>query len=228
MGTLVVVIVFVAVVVLAVVQWQLRQKRGEELLAFAFQFGLEYSRTDIRGEALVAPFALFEKGDGRGVENFITGAWQGLPVTEFDYWYYDESTDSEGHRSKTYHYFSCAEAAIGAFCPHLVVGREDPGTWLAGHMGFHDIEFELEEFNRAFWVKCEDRKFANDMIDQRMMNWMLRAGSDWSFEGCGSEVLVYSRRRKPFELIPLLGALKGFLDHVPRVVYELYGPDAAR
>ena len=38
---------------------------------------------------------------------------------------------------------------------------------------FHDIQFESEEFNRDFTVHCEEPKFANDLIDARMMQWLL-------------------------------------------------------
>jgi hypothetical protein len=47
-----------------------------------------------------------------------------------------------------------------------------------------------------------------------------------SFEAC-PVALVYSKRRRPTELIPLLGTLKQFRDQVPRVVYDLYGPGAS-
>ena len=61
-----------------------------------------------------------------------------------------------------------------------------------------------------------------------MMQWLLAAGKEWSFEVSGREILVYCKRRKPLDLLPLLGTAKGFLEHVPRVVYELYGPEAQR
>lgn len=48
--------------------------------------------------------------------------------------------------------------------------------------GLRDIEFESEEFNRAFTVKCDDRRFANALIDGRMMAWLLEDRSRWGFE----------------------------------------------
>jgi hypothetical protein len=219
------VLFIVAVATGAYVQYYLKKKRREEIATMARQLGLSYSRDDIVG-LLGYPFALFRKGDGRGAENLLTGTWQGLPIVEADYWYYDESTDSEGHRSKTYHYFSTAIVKMGAFGSPLTISREDIFTKLADHMGLPDIQFETEEFNQAFNVKCKDRKFANDVIDQRMMQWLLAAGKEWSFEVSGQDILVFCRRRKPMDLLPLLGTAKGFMDHVPRVVYELYGPGA--
>jgi hypothetical protein len=174
-------------------------------------------------ECLGLPFALLRKGDGRKLENVIWGTWQQLDLREFDYSYYEESTDSEGRRTKTWYHFSCAVAPIDAFCMHLTADRENLFTRLADHIGLRDIEFELDEFNKAFNVKCKDRKFANDLIDQRMMRWLLAADRAFNFEVCDRWVLCFCKRRKPAELVPLLGTLKGFHDAVPRVVYELYG-----
>ena len=37
---------------------------------------------------------------------------------------------------------------------------------------------------------------------------------------------MYCKRLKPVELTPLLGSLEGYLDHVPKVAYSLYGDPA--
>jgi hypothetical protein len=197
------------------------KKRREQLAAAAFQLGLEFAVEDPFG-CFTYPFALLTKGDGRGSENVMWGTWQNMPVREFDYWYYDESTDSNGHRSRTYYRFSCAVTDIEAACSHLTIDRENLFTALADHIGLHDIEFESDDFNRAFNVKSKDRKFANDVVDARMMGWLLQADDAFHFEVCGTWLLAFSRKRRPAELIPLLGTLQQFRDHVPRVVYELY------
>jgi hypothetical protein len=214
-------------IVAAYLSYYLKRKRREALALMATQLGLEYSPEDVVG-CLNYPFALLTRGDGRGSENVLSGTWQGVPMTEFDYWYYEESTDSKGHRSKTYYRFSCAVAQIAAQCAHLSLDREGVFTRLADHLGLHDIEFESDDFNRRFNVKCADRKFANDMVDSRMMQWLLGVDGAFRFEASGTWVLCYSSRLRPMDLVPLLGNAKQFLDHVPRVVFELYGSGAAR
>jgi hypothetical protein len=47
---------------------------------------------------------------------------------------------------------------------------------LVGHLGFQDMEFESEDFNRAFRVKGGDREFAYQFVDARMMKWLLSTG----------------------------------------------------
>ena len=92
--------------------------------------------------------------------------------------------------------------------------------------GLRDIEFESEEFNRAFNVKSRDPKFANDVIDARMMQWLLQSGEGYAFEMNGPYVLVYRKRIRPIELTPLLGSLKAYIDHIPKVAYSLHGDPA--
>ena len=204
----------------------LRKKRRQELEVMARQLGLAYSAEDTAG-CLGLPFTLLSKGDGRGTENLLEGVWQDMPIREFDYWYYEESTDSNGHRSKTYYRFSCAVTEVEAAFSPLVVARENVFTRIADSIGLDDIRFELEDFNRAFNVKAKDRKFANDFVDQRMMRWMLEADRGFAFETSGKWLLTYSKRRRPAELVPLLGTLQQFRDQVPRVVYDLYGLPAS-
>src|SRR4029078_7108306 len=95
------------------------------------------------------PFDLLSKGDGRGVENGLWGAWQGIESRLFDCWYYEESTGSKGNRSRTYYRFSCVMSPVDAACSHLTLGRENFFTRMGDHLGLRDIELECEEVDRA-------------------------------------------------------------------------------
>jgi hypothetical protein len=222
---------FVALMVAGVVgaaalSWYLKERRRHELAGMAHQLGLAFSRQDPFG-LLGLPFALFAKGDGRGIENVLHGTWQGLPLKAFDYWYYERSTDPQGRRTKTYHRFNAVITEIDAACSPLRIERENVLTRVADALGFRDIEFETEDFNRAFQVEGKDRKFASDLCDARMMAWLLRDGGSWSYELVGPWVLVSCKRLRPTQLIPLLGTAKGFVERIPRVVFSLYAKDAA-
>ena len=218
-------LIFVLIGLIAIggvaISYYLKQQRIKALAQSAQRLGLSFSAADTVG-CLGFPFALLQKGDGRGTENVMWGTWQGIPLTEFDYWYYEESTDSQGRRSRSYSRFSCAVTEIDAACSALSLARENLFTRLADHVGLHDIEFESDDFNHAFNVKAGDRKFANDLIDARMMTWLLTVDGRFSFEVAGRWVLASSRRLGATELGPLLETVRGFREHVPRVVYELY------
>ena len=216
-----IVVGIVAVIAVAWFGYIAKQRRRDAFALMARQLGLEYSAQDPYG-TLSEPFAFFEKGDGRGVENVLSGTWQGLDVRLFDYWYYDESTDSKGQTSRTYYRFDCVMVPVEAGCPRLTITHENVGTRLANALTFHDIQFESEAFNRDFYVKSSDVKFANDLVDARMMDWLLKHADGFSFEVAGIEALCYQKKLEPIDVVPLLGTAKAFLDHVPRVVYSLY------
>jgi hypothetical protein len=220
--TLVWVLLIVVAVAAAAWSFYAKRKRREALATMARQLGLSYSTEDTQG-CLGLPFALLKRGDGRGTENVLFGTWQAVPMREFDYWYYEESTDSNGHTTRSTYRFSCAVTEVEAALSPLTLTRENVFTRLADSIGLTDVEFELDEFNRAFNVKCKDRKFANDLVDQRMMRWLLGTDGSFEFEASGRWLLVYSKRRRPTELVPLIGTLRQFRDQVPRVVYDLYG-----
>jgi hypothetical protein len=216
----------VLAVAAAAASWYLTQRRRQELAVMARQLGLDFSPEDAQG-CLGLPFALLQEGDERGTENVMWGTWQGMTLRGFDYWYCDESTDAKGHRSKTYHRFSCAVTEMAAACSPVRIVREDVLTRLADAIGLRDIAFELEEFNRAFNVTSKDPRFANALIDQRMMRFLIGTDRGFGFEACGPWLLCYSKRRRATDLIPLFGTLQRFRANVPQVVFSLYGVGAS-
>ena len=217
-------IVLVVAVVAAgfALSFYLKKKRREEIGAFATKHGLQYSAQD-PFHLVGWPFRLFSRGDGRGVENVVWGQWEGKhPVTAFDYWYYTESTDSKGHTSRNYHRFSRAMLEVPAAFPHLEVAREHLFSRLADHMGFEDIELESPEFNRRYTVRATERRFAYELLDARMIEWLVTSDPGYAFEVVGNRVLAYGRRAKAVELPRLVAALTAFRDRVPRVAWTMY------
>lgn len=199
----------------------LKARRREQLRQMAIQFGLEYSPQDPFG-LLGLPFRLFSRGDGRGVENVLWGEWQGVPLRACDYWYYEERTDSEGRRQRAYHRFTCAILEVPAAFPGLSVGPEGVLSRLADALGFRDIEFESEAFNRRYQVSARDRRFAYELLDARMLRWLLSLAGNLSFEVVGSWVMAYQRRVPPAGLVALIGAAAAFRARIPRVALGLY------
>lgn len=201
--------------------YTMKERRRAAFQQMATQLRLTYSEQDPLG-ILGYAFTLLHRGDGQGIENVLYGPWQEVDVVAFDYWYYDESTDSNGATSRSYHRFDCALVPIDADCPRLTIARESLFTAIADALSFHDLEFESEDFNRDFNVRCEVPKFANDLIDARMMAWLMSTGYSHAFEAVGNRVLVAGPRIDPVELTTLLGVARGFVQHVPAVVSSLY------
>jgi hypothetical protein len=201
---------------IAYLAYAMQRRRREGFRQMAAQCGLEYSRNDPLG-LLGYPFTLFSMGDGRAIENVVWGGWQETDVIAFDFMYYEQDG-----KYRTDYRFGCAIVPIGADSPRLMIEHENLMTSLAGALSFPDLQFESEAFNREFRVQCEVPKFANDVLDPRMMEWLLDNGSACTFEAVGDRMLVAGPRIEPAFLSDLLGVARGFAQHVPAVVSSLY------
>ena len=210
----------ILVVLLIYVGFLAKKRRREEFFALSVKLGLRYDQGDPLN-TVDLPFDLFQRGDRRGVENTLYGETGEMRVRLFDYYFVETHSDGKGTSSTTYP-FSCALGEIDADCPHFVLEKEGFLSSLARGLGFRDIETESEEFNRAFKVSSDDRRFAFAMLDPRMMAWLMDEGGIAQYEVMGPLVLCYVKRIKPPEYENLLEVLRRFRTHVPDVVASLY------
>jgi hypothetical protein len=224
-GVIILLVIGFAVLAVALIYlgWRAARRRREALFQLATRLGLAYSIED-PFDTTSLPFNLFGQGDRRGAENVIHGEVGGMRVRLFDYWYEVTEHNSDGPDTTSTYRFSCALAEIEADCPHLVIDKEGVLSRLARHVGVHDIEFESEEFNRAFKIASADRRFAFAFIDAGMMAWLLDEGGVARFEVVGPLALCYVDLVKPAEYENLLEVLRRFRSHVPSVVSSLYPP----
>jgi hypothetical protein len=193
-------------------------KRAGDIQEVARRAGLAYADSDLFGTTRLA-FDLFRRGDGRGIDHML---WRPEDTNKgrrvFDYWYYHE--DNEGRKS--YRRFSCALALVGGSWPRITVEREGMVDRIAGALGVGDIEVESDEFNRLFAVQCEDRRFASALLDAEMIAFLTATRGELNFELRGRWLLIW-RRPVSARLLPgLLAVADGFVQRVPRVVWELY------
>lgn len=200
---------------------QRKLQRQREMRSLALGQRLDFSLDD-PFDTLGERFSLLQKGDGRGVENVMWGFWHELEIRAFDYWYFEESSDSNGHRSKSYYRFDCVITQVDARCPQLQISEENLFTRLADALTFRDIEFESEEFNRRFNVKGPDERFATAFCDARLMDWLMEHGDGYAFEVVGDRLLCWCKRVAPAEMVHLLGTAKAFREQIPVVVSSLY------
>jgi hypothetical protein len=222
----VVVGIFALVIAVAVHQWQAKNRRREAMAAWAMTRGMAFVVED-KAMPTRFDFALFKRGDGRGCDNVATGTWEGTEAHVADYWYYEESRDSNGGRSRSYRRFSVAILRVGAVLPAVRIERETVFSRLADHVGFRDIEFESEEFNRRFDIRSPDRQFAFKLVDGRMIEWLLGGAGGHCFEVSGPWLLAYSGQVGPEHLPALLSTATAFVAHVPRLVWADYGGKAS-
>jgi hypothetical protein len=204
-------------------QYAARQRRVREVAALAKRTGFSFTADDVE-RVVDMPFKLFTAGDGRKVELVMSGTHNGLPMRMFDYWYYDESSDGKGSTSRSYHRFTCALVTLPVACPPLRLTHEDLLTRIGSHLGLHDVEFEYDDFNRRFRVKCNEQKFAFALFDGQMMRWLLEADTFDTVEVVGPWVLLARHRLDPARWLDLGAWLDQFHARVPPVVYTTYPP----
>jgi hypothetical protein len=214
----------------AYVNYVLAKKRRETFAAFAAQQGFAYVPEDnfLAGQWAGTPF---QTGDNWRVRNVLSGAFQGRQIVAFDYSYETHTTNAKvRRRTTTTHKFGVVAMRLPAPLPHLEVTHEGLfGGAVANALGFADLEFESEQFNRAFRVKADDPRFGHAVIHPRMMELLLGRGEiGWRIEG-NSLVGWDSGPHSPLEVMNRLQLLQLVLDNVPPYVWRDYaGVDPRR
>jgi hypothetical protein len=176
-------------VILVILSIGAERKRNEELLALATSLNLQYSIND--------PFDIdsrqdwrkvFPIGHSREVNHMLYGRVDGCDLKAFDYKYETGSDKDE----TTYH-LSAVIFDTDMVFRTLVIRRETFGDRFAGAIGFNDIDFESEEFSRKFFVKSDDKKFAYDVVHQKMMQFLLE-NPGWDLHLISRSLIFYNSR----------------------------------
>jgi hypothetical protein len=209
------------VLVVAGVGLWLAYRRNQAVQAWARSIGWTYVGTDptVPSRWRTRPFGI---GDSRRASELMTGVYQGRPATAFRYAY----TTGSG-KNKTTSVFHVAVVPLPAYLPNLELTPEGIGARLARAFGGEDIQFESEDFNRAWRVRAGVVKFAHDVVHPRMMERLLRddaRGLNLSIEG--TDLLCWTTGAPRWEaLAGRLQVMHALIDAVPRYVWLDHGYD---
>jgi hypothetical protein len=197
------------------------KKRREAFAGLAAQQGWVY-QPDNNALARQWEGTPFRSGDNRRVKNVLSGAFNGHQMVAFDYSYQTHSTDSKGRRRTTTHKFGVVVLQLPGALPHLEVTHEGIFGAVANAIGFDDIQFESEQFNRAFRVKADDERFGHAVVTPRMMELLLARGEiGWRIEG-NSLVGWDKGAHNPAEVMNRLSLLQQVVEQVPPYVWRDY------
>jgi hypothetical protein len=178
---LIFVVVIVVITIGGIINNIVQRKRREGLLGLAQRLNLNFAPDN--DYELAERFQFLKKlaqGDNRYAYNVLSGSFQNDDVLVFDYHYQVTTHDKNG--SHTTHYrFSFFILTLPAVFPDLTIRRENFFTKVAEVFGYQDIKFESAEFSRAFCVRSPDKKFAYDVCNAKMMEYLL-ANRDLSVE----------------------------------------------
>ena len=209
---------FIAIVaVAAVLSYLSSLKRREAMAAVAAKLGLSFAPQKDR--IMARRYQFLDKlraGQDRYAYNVLAGDYQGHGVTLFDY-HYRTGSGKDTH----YHYISCFILQLPAAFPELVIGPEGFFSKIAQAVGYDDIDFESHEFSRMFCVRCADKKFAYDVCNARMIEYLL-SNADLTIEIEGGALAIsFGSRLSPEHIEPNLKRLITVRSLLPDYLFSL-------
>ncbi len=175
-----------------------RQERSLELQSLAERLAFEKfcpGRDD--GFAMGWRFVnQLSQGSNRYASDVLQGKYQNCSLFVFDYHYQIESG-----KSKTDHNLTMLMLVGKDIFPQMTIGPESYGEKIAEAMGMGgDIKFESAEFSRIFSVRSDDKKFAYDVCNPQMIEFLL-ANPDLQIEIQGPVILLAFEPQLPVEQI---------------------------
>jgi len=157
------------------------RKRQEGLFELAQRLSLDFSPAE--DHELADRYGFLKElaeGENRYACNVLSGTYQQNQVLAFDY-HYETYTEGKGERQTHHHWLSFFILTLPAVFPDLTIRRKNFLTKVAEAFGYQDIKFESAEFSKAFCVRSPDKKFAYDVCNAQMMEYLL-ANRDLSVE----------------------------------------------
>jgi hypothetical protein len=215
--------------------WQAR-RRSRGLDVFAREHGLQHFDVDPFG-LIDHAFDLFCLGERPQIRNIVSGPWDGVEVRGADLWFSlptrrsDTSMFAVSGRSvwDFVHHggraFSFASVALDAVLPHISIRRRGEFEATAARLEPGSLRFESDRFNHRYDVRCDDREYAWQFVDIRLMQWLIDLSDskpDLTFEAAGDRVLVHCRQLQASELALLFRATRRFHDLVPQMVLRRF------
>ena len=137
-----------------------------------------------------------DQGSRRYAFNLLQGKYHESPLFVFDYHFQTGEGKNKNERYLTILMLVCKEAF-----PKLTIGPERLRDRIAESLGLeNDIHFESAEFSRTFNVRSPDKKFAYDVCNAQMIEFLL-ANRDLQVEIQGPVILLAFEPQLPVEKI---------------------------
>ena len=179
----------VAGIVGSLSQMRARRQRVLDLQMLATRLGFDdFNPARDEGFAMGWGFlSRLAEGQERYAFNILRGTYQEQRLFVFDYHY---QTGSGKNRKE--HYLTLLMLIVKEAFPQVTIDPEGESllTKVAAAFGGEDrIQFESAEFSRTFRVRSPDKKFAYDVCNAKMMEYLL-ANRDLGVEIQGPAILL--------------------------------------
>ncbi len=186
------------------------RKRLNSIEKWALENGLHFTKDGPQHLVIPCPSVFFTDGD-MYVYNLTQGEWHGREFMGFDY--------------------SCRVGKVGCSLSAVVIGSDRPLKHLfIRPEGIADrvwkpyeseeLNFESAQFNNAFYVSANDRKWAYDVIHPRMMEFLLSQPRFMIAFGPKHVIVFHERIFTVPEFQQAAELASGILDRLPEYIGE--------
>jgi hypothetical protein len=192
-------------------------QRRKLLLQWAQSLSLNFSPGKTYDmDSRYADFKCLQRGQSRHAFNIITGQLNKREITAFDYRY----TTGSGKNRQTHNFSAMIITAPIPLKP-LFIRREGFFDKVTEFFGADDIDFESAEFSRKFFVKSTDKKWAYDVIHQRMMEYLL-AAPEFAIQFAGDSIIAWrqNKRFSPQEFQSAFDLIEGMIQRFPEYLVK--------
>lgn len=235
------VVFFILILVGAYFSHQAAKKRQEQLLQMAAEFGFEFhpeglkrpeqtgfwaslasafeESPDVSFLRRFEGFSPFGQGHSPDIDNLLVGNRNGLDWYLFDYSY--KTTSSNGKTTTTTtHPFGVVAVRVPLLLPGLSMSPENVLHRIGSKLGMKDLTFELEEFNRRYFIQCQDARAAHDILHPQAIEFlMMHPVREWQFGGY--HLMIHQHGYyDPLEIRRIMEEIQGFLELVPEYVRQ--------
>lgn len=203
-------------IVIAVLGYISSMKRRQAMMALAAKLGLNFYYQKDRD--IPRRYRFLDKlraGRDRYAFNILTGNYRENNVTIFDYHY------KTGSGKDTHHYYlSFFMLNMPISFPELIIVKEGIFSKIGQALGYDDIDFESHEFSRKFCVRSKDKKFAYDVCNAQMIEYLL-SNTDLSIEIEDNILAIsFNRRLSPEYIEPNLNRLIKVRSLLPDYLFD--------
>ena len=239
------VLIFAGFVIFAIIAGYLTKKAAErrqaELLRLSQELGLDFMPNGFQAVGTGFWASLgggFETGqtmdflsrfqgfrpfgihDDEKIKNLLLGRREDRDLYAFDYSYTTTSTDSHGNTQKSTHSFGIVAVRLPIVLPPLTLSPENVLHKVGQLFGKHELTFELEEFNRRYFVECVDRQGAYDILHPRAIEYLMSTPVRlWQM--AGMFLLIHKNGSyAPEEIRQIFSEMRGFLELLPDYVKQ--------
>ncbi len=166
------------------------EKRRRAMSKLAEKLGLGFYRGKQSG--IIRKYSFinkFQHGRNKYATNSLYGKYRDHEVNVFDYHY------TTGHGKNTKHHrLSFFLMEIPVVLPEIMIVPEGVFSKIGQALGYDDIDFESHEFSRKFCVRSKDKKFAYDICNAKMIDYLL-SNTGLSIEIENNVLAIYFNRR---------------------------------